>query len=55
MRHKNKPMDNNKEQISTNLEKKEWAMPELIVIDKKVIEGGPSSTYNESLIMGAIS
>jgi len=32
--------NHNKEYVSTNLGKKTWTMPELIVIDKKVIEGG---------------
>lgn len=37
----NKSMENNnKEKISTISDKKVWSMPELIVIDKKVIEGG---------------
>jgi len=38
----------NKEQISTNLEKKTWVMPELVVIDKNVIEGGNPTGYEFS-------
>jgi hypothetical protein len=38
-----------KEQISTNLEKKTWAIPELIFIDKKEIESGyKANTPNET-------
>jgi len=49
-------MENNvKEQISTNLEKKTWAMPELIVIDKKVIEGGGDPDVFETGFFGSIS
>jgi len=44
--------NNNKEQISIAFEKKIWAMPELIVIDKKVIEGGVAFPTAESEFFG---
>jgi len=42
----------NKEQISISTEKKIWAMPEVIVINKKVIEGGDYAYTFESEFVG---
>jgi len=42
-------MENSYKEITfTNTEKKTWAMPELIVINKKVVEGGQLASGAET-------
>ena len=48
-------MENHNRELTSISEKKNWAMPELIVIDKKVIEGGRYDYQIETSSYGPIS